>query len=393
VKEAAQFDGAIGPANLLSLVRNTAPFLFDGRRAAPTPRRLLELGAGPMGWLDILLAAERFEPSPAPTPEDREDYFALCLACHHATVTTFVPTDVDTKIRGHLWEECRDGESLRRMAALVREAMRWDVSPISKRAVARAGVGPVSGHSGEMLSVLAGALGAFIREGDGAEEAQAADAIDAELRRQASEIDFVLSRRGEEIDALRLASHLTHNVGDLDRAMGFWREGPAYDRHRTRFQRLAHENRQPYGGAFHRAAHLYKRIMAPEGHRNYPLREVRALRREADFLLPVSPFLDDWGAILGRHPRLEVAERAEILGALVSGCKKVPNQQGYYRAIAGMMRAMGGSYEPLVDRLPAALRREARSPEMRRHTAVAQVSFESSMRKRALAALAELSQR
>jgi len=50
------------------------------------------------------------------TPEEQlQDYFALCLACHHATVATFIPTDVDTKIRGILWQASRDRDVLRGM--------------------------------------------------------------------------------------------------------------------------------------------------------------------------------------------------------------------------------------------------------------------------------------
>jgi hypothetical protein len=64
--------------------------------------------------------------------EQLQDYFALCLACHHATVATFVPTDVDTKIRG------------------------------------------VSGHNGEHWSAIAAGLGRLLelRDTVAAEEAQ-----------------------------------------------------------------------------------------------------------------------------------------------------------------------------------------------------------------------------
>ena len=50
-------------------------------------------------------------------------------------------------------------------------------------------------------------------------------------------------------------------------------------------------------GKFAAAVKLYQSTgMSAEGHRHYPLRPVKALRRSPETLLPLSPFLDDWGA-------------------------------------------------------------------------------------------------
>jgi hypothetical protein len=83
-----------------------------------------------------------------------QDYFALCLACHHATVATFVPTDVDTKIRGIVWRESRDPEVLRPMLRLALASRAWTEDGISIRAIRG-----VSGHNGEQWSAIAGGLG------------------------------------------------------------------------------------------------------------------------------------------------------------------------------------------------------------------------------------------
>src|SRR5580693_477502 len=40
------------------------------------------------------------------------DYFALLLSAHYLTVATFVPTDVDARIRHHAWVEA-DRDRLR----------------------------------------------------------------------------------------------------------------------------------------------------------------------------------------------------------------------------------------------------------------------------------------
>jgi hypothetical protein len=396
--EFAKFNGTIGPANLVSLVRNTAPFIFEENfPSAPPARsnRLIELGGHPYGFRTILENAHHLEATGNPSAAQREDYFALCLACHHATVATFVPTDVDTKIRGILWQQREDPAALRRMFELVLQAMQWDISRISTRATALSGVGPVSGHNGEMLGVLAGALGGFLKNGDNEFAAKAADAIEQELAREAHEFRHVLAlaQAGRADDSalhlLRLSSSLTHNVGDLDQGISFWSNREIYAPYRERFGRLAHENTTPFDGTYLIAAHLYKRVMSAEGHRHYPLREVRSLRRSADFLLPLGPFFDDWGATLGSHPRLSLDERAEVLAALLSGCRKIANQLGYYRAISGMAAALGGQLEAVARRMPASLRTELKNAEVRKHIALKKISFESGMRKKALAALAE----
>ncbi len=114
----------IGPETLLSQVRNTAPFL-ESRPPRTEPGRLIALGHSPDGFLRILANWENILRPTLNPDEQLQDYFALCLACHHATVATFVPTDVDTKIRGIVWHESRDPEVLRPMLRLALASRAW----------------------------------------------------------------------------------------------------------------------------------------------------------------------------------------------------------------------------------------------------------------------------
>ena len=91
--------------------------------------------------------------------------------------------------------------------------------------------------------------------------------------------------------------------------------------------------------------------LSAEGHRHYPLRPVKALRRSPATLLPLCPFLDDWGAVGAKWKR-------------VTRCwprwyrlPKVKGQQGYYRAIAGMHAASSGAFERAAARMPNATQR------------------------------------
>jgi hypothetical protein len=355
----------------LAQVQNTAPYLKTFLPPAED-RRLIELGDTPTGFLRVLASWENIHRPGLHYAEQLQDYFALCLSCHHATVATFVPTDVDTKIRGIVWRATPDPEILKPMMHFALGARSWTEQGISTRSVRG-----VSGHNGEHWSAIAGGLGRMLEVGDtsSAEEPQAA--IEAEIERQQSVFDQAAAERDGELDVLRLAMTLAHNRGDLTQGMGFWKKTaatlPVMERLSTR-------------GRFDAAVRMYQDTgLSAEGHRHYPLRPVKALRRSPATLLPLSPFLDDWGGIVA-----QLKESDEVLAALVIGCQKLQGQQGYYRAIAGMHASAPGAFDRAAARMPSATQRLLRSAEMRKLIDVPRISFESMMRKRARASLAKL---
>src|SRR6204780_1508431 len=124
----------ISPETLIAQVRNTAPFL-EARLAVTETGRLIELGKSPDGFLRILANWQNMLGASLTAEEQLQDYFALCLACHHATVATFVPTDVDTKIRGIAWRETSDPEVLKPMLRFALAARGWTEEGISTRSV------------------------------------------------------------------------------------------------------------------------------------------------------------------------------------------------------------------------------------------------------------------
>jgi hypothetical protein len=305
------------------------------------------------------------------TPEEQlQDYFALCLACHHATVATFVPTDVDTKIRGIVWRESRDPDVLRPMLRLALESRGWTEDGISVRSVRG-----VSGHNGEHWSVIAAGLGRMLEVGDMASADEAQSAIEAEIDREQNIFDATAAERDAELDLLRLAMTLAHNRGDLTQGMGFWKQTPLTT------PLMAHLAAR---GRFAPAVRIYQHTgLSTEGHRNYPLRTVKALRRSPATLLPLGPFLDEWGSVVA-----QLDDSSEVLAALLMGCKRVQGQQGYYRAIAGMLAASSGAFERAANRMPNSARGLLRDAETRKLINVPRISFESMMRKRSRTALA-----
>lgn len=388
------FGGFIGPRNLVDLVAQTAPWLFDGThpdealRPPATPGRLIELGGHPLGWWTILHAADRLPAAERPTPAQIADYFALSCACHFATVATYVPTDVDAKIRRALWVDQHDPDELARMHDFALGLARWDVSGVSARIVHVEGAGHVSGHDGERLSVLCGALigawnGAPNEPGRRAAAEAVAEAIDAELAREAHAFELVRARAGDELRLLDLATVLTHNQGDVMQSLGTKDARCVPDEIRTRFTDLARERFGRYGGAFGRAARLYSELLKAEGHRHYPLREVKLLRASPALLLPIGPFLDGFGETLARHPGWTASQRATVVAGLLEGCRKVAGQEGYYRALCGFDAAHPGGIAALEPSFATAARREWKSDATRKRLDVRRVSFESSYQKRA----------
>jgi hypothetical protein len=359
----------IAPETLIAQVRSTAPYI-DELLPPAEEKRLPELGGSPDGFLRIIGSWQNILRDSLAPEEQLQDYFALCLACHHATVATFVPTDVDTKIRGIVWRDSRDPDVLRPMLRLALAARAWTEDGISVRSVRG-----VSGHNGEHWSATAGGLGRMVELGDTASADEALAAIETEIDRERRIFDETAAERGAELDLLRLSMTLAHNRGDLTQGMGFWKKTAVTV---PLMEHLAARAR------FALAVRMYQHTgLDAEGHRHYPLRPVKALRRSSATLLPLCPFLDEWGSVA-----TELEESSEVLAALVTGCEKLKGQQGYYRAIAGMRAASSSAFERAASRMPNGAQRLLRSAGMRKLIDVPRISFESMMRKRATTAIA-----
>ena len=389
------FGGFVGPRTLIAQVHNAAPWLFDGSHpdSGSVPEtsgeRLIEHGFHPLGWWSILRHAELLEASDAPTPRQRTDYFALCLAVHCASVASYVPTDVDAKIRHALWFEPMPEEELALMRELALYHGAWEVRRISARVVEVEGAGPVSGHDGERLSVLCGAMMGMLAAGRSDDAAVFEQAVDEELAREARAFDTLATARGREVELLNLCNALTHNTGDVMQAIERKGTKGIGDAQKLRFADLARERFERYGGAFGKAAAIYRELLASEGHRHYPLREQKLLRASHELLLPLGPFMDAWGERLARWPKWSAKDRAAVVGSLLDGCRKVPGQEAYYRALAGFDKSVPGGLESreLDAHFASAARRELKDANLRKKLAVRRESFESSYAKRARALL------
>jgi hypothetical protein len=299
----------IGPETLIAQVRGTAPFL-ESRWPAAESGRLIELGDSPDGFLRVLANWENLLRAGLTPEEQLQDYFALCLACHHATVAT-----LRAHRRRHQNPRHSSGAN-RAILEVVRPMLRLALSlaiPGRKRASRSRAVRGVSGHQRRTVERHRG----WTRPPAGAGRLErppheALAAIESRDRSRAGGLRRGgCAEREAELDLLRLSMTLAHNRGDLTQGMGFWKRTPLVGAGDGASLRA--------GTASPLAVRVYQQTgLAADGHRHYPLRPVKALRRSPATLLPLCPFLDEWGGVVA-----QLEESHEVLAALVVGCQKV----------------------------------------------------------------------
>lgn len=329
----------IAPDLLVSQVKATAPWLWSSTGAEEAVRAL----------------------DRAPSRDDSIGYLALLLAAHYSTVATFVPTDVDARIRHHAWQAIASVDQLKEACDVVNRVASWDARPVSARVDDVSLRGPLSGHDGEWLAVRAGALGRAAALNSEAMVEKLSAEIDLELERE-EEILREASKETKLFGKTRMlvvSTIVAHNLGDLSRVVAEWPKHTLLTAIRDRYLRLAHEDAPTKRGPFIAAGILNKAIMASENHRFLPLRKPRALRQSRDLLLPIGPWLDAWGEGIAESELLENRDRSEVLEALLEIHARDPSQEGCLRAIAGIHRRLRGGIEVLIPDLPARMRKGA----------------------------------
>ncbi|MFO0743013.1 MAG: hypothetical protein U0270_44470 [Labilithrix sp.] len=321
----------IAAALLVRQVKNTASFLWTDQPDAMQP-------------------LERVAESSGPAP------FDALLTAHWATVATFVPTDVDARIRHHAWQAMTKPEEVAAALDTLDTITKLDVHAVSARVYDSDKHGPISGHNGEWFSVRAGAALRAGQLGDQALLDRIANDVDAELEREEA---IYAETKGNARAMLTVATIIAHNLGDLSRVVMEWSKNELLTPLRERWLRLGHPDAPVPRPAFVQAGILNKAIMAHENHRFLPLRKSRGLRVHRSLLLPIGPWLEDWGAMIATSPHLEDRDRAEVLEALLDVHARDANQEGCLRAIAGLHRATRGGIELYVPDLPARMRKDA----------------------------------
>ncbi len=357
---------------LMEQVRNTAPFLFTEEakftEKEPHLEALREWGRKPT----TLTNAEM----------THGEYFRLCLQCHHGTVATFVPTDVDVHIRFKLWQPPISATARREMAELVIQSLGWDFSRVSTRYVISPSTGELlSGHQGEWFSTAAAAYVSCMKwEEDLAHTLS--DLIIAEIHREAQVFEEMKAKK-DGLGLHQTATVIAHNLGDLDRVFDQWELADDNPLKKIAYK-AGHVESGPLPRELWEAGELNKAYMANENHRHFALRRPRSLRRSEKFLLPFAPFLDDWGKFIAATPLLSSAEKGDVAESLVDGWVRLPKNVGYARALAGMEEAMPGGAAALWNEMPARNAKILQTGKLRQAATMPRERFEASWSRTAL---------
>jgi hypothetical protein len=317
----------ISPNLLVKDVRVTAPWIFDSKNFSTSEglphfiERLREVERRPQ-------IAKNFTLS---------DYFHFCLCAHWATAGTYVPTNVDNQIRESLWKHPDIKNHFEKMVKNTIDAWKWDYSSVTARKV-HLGNGSseawLSTHEGTWLSVAIGAC-IFLWKHNLPRQQEVKEIILEEIKKE----EIILNTLREEqnaVDFLKTSALMAHNFGDLDRVMDQWLL-PSEHELRKQVYKLGHQLNNSYSSIFVFAGQVNKAFLAQENHRHMSLRQAKGLRKAPLFLVPIGPFMYDWGREIAQSSLLTISEKAEVLVSLFEGWKRQDWAQGYVRAFAGFM--------------------------------------------------------
>ena len=362
----------IAPNILLKNVENTAPFLFKGALdTTGTSRAFLAKLIFYKKNLNLLKNI------------DLAEYFHICMCAHWATAGTFVPTDVDNQIREGLWRHGEIGKHIEKMAKLTIDSWTWDYTQVTNRKSYNLTNNQVmSTHEGTWLSVAIGAYCALIKNKRLALASEMAEVIIAEADKE-EKLLLALQEKRDSINFLRTSALMAHNFGDLDRVIDQWQLSDE-DPFKNRIYKLGHKLNPSHSPILVFAGLVNKEFLSVENHRHMSLRQPKCLRISEKFLVPVGPFMDDWGETLGKNQELTLSEKAEIVSAFFEGYKRQDQAFGYRRAFRGLINSLADGLNTLEADLPFDLVLEIKNSQLFESAQVSKIEFENNMTEKLL---------
>ncbi len=360
----------IAPNLLLKDIENTAPFLFKGEINTEGKERayLAKL----VFYKKNLNALKHI---------NLTEYFHICMAAHWSTAGTFVPTNVDNQIREGLWKHMEIQGHIERMTRITIDSWLWDYSQVTNRKSYNPSNGQVmSTHEGTWLSVAIGAYCALVKNKKMELAAEVADVILAEAEKEEKLLTELRENR-DHVNFLRSTALMAHNFGDLDRVIDQW-QMPEDDAFRKRIYKLGHQLNENYSPILAFAGQVNKAFLSVENHRHMSMRQPKFLRRSYKFLIPVGPFMDDWGVTLGSSQDLSMAEKGEIIAAFYEGWTRQDQAYGYARAFSGMMKQFPNGLLDFERDLPYDLIAEIRKSRFHEISIMEKAEFEDEFKKK-----------
>jgi len=355
----------IAPNILLTHVENTAPFLFKGE--LDTKKQNCEYLEKLRFYKKNLKQLKHI---------DLAEYFHICLAAHWSTAGTFVPTDVDNQIRKTLWCHGSIQKYIDKMAITTMKAWKWDYSQVTNRkSYNRLNSEVMSTHEGTWLSVAIGAYCALVKNKKKDLAKEMSELILEEIKKEES-ILIQLREDRDHINFLRAAPLMAHNFGDLDRVMVQWEmdeDDPFY----KQVFKLGHKRNHHYDPILVYTGKVNKEFSSKENHRHMSMRQPKCLRKSYRYLIPVGPFMDEWGKELGSSPKLSIAEKGEIISAFFEGYKRQDQAFGYIRAYRALLEEMEDGLNTFAMDLPFDLISEIKKSKFSELANITKEEFEN----------------
>lgn len=360
----------IAPNLLLKDVEITAPFLFKGEINLEGKDR--EYLAKLVYYKKNLNALKYINLS---------EYFYICMSAHWATAGTFVPTNVDNQIREGLWKHKEIKNHIDRMAKITIDSWTWNYEEVTNRKSYNPENGQVmSTHEGTWLSVAIGAYNALVKHNKPELIEAMANSILSEIDKE-EKLLLELREKRDHINFLRSTALMAHNFGDLDRVIDQW-SMPEDDPFRKRIYKLGHKLNENYSPVLAYAGQVNKAFLSVENHRHMSMRQPRCLRLSQRFLIPVGPFMDDWGKTIGEANDLTLTEKGEIVIALFEGFKRQDHAYGYARAYRSLVESLPEGLDSLVQDIAFDVMADIRKSTFQKLADVPRVEFEDEFRKK-----------
>tara|TARA_R110002072_G_scaffold1989_1_gene16227 strand:+ start:1349 stop:2512 length:1164 start_codon:yes stop_codon:yes gene_type:complete len=361
---------AIAPNILLQHVENTAPFLFKGELDTSGPKRQ---------FLEKLRFYKKN--SKALKSIDLAEYFYICISAHWSTAGTFVPTDVDNQIREGLWKHNSVMRYIEKMAKYTMDSWTWDYTQVTNRkSYNRLNNEVMSTHEGTWLSVAIGAYCALKKNRKEELADEMAQLILEEVKKEETLL-LQLREDRDHINFLRAAPLMAHNFGDLDRVMDQWQMDGS-DPFFKRIYKLGHNLNESYDPILVYTGKVNKEFSSKENHRHMSMRQPKCLRKSSDFLIPVGPFMDDWGVTLGQSEKLSIEEKAQIVVAFYEGYKRQDQAFGYIRAYRNLIEQLDGGLMALEMDIPFDVVAEIKQSDFFKLASISREEFEAGYIKR-----------
>ena len=149
-----------------------------------------------------------------------------------------------------------------------------------------------------------------------------------------------------------------------------------------RIYKLGHRLNENYDKILAYTGSVNKEFSSKENHRHMSMRQPKCLRRSNDFLIPVGPFMDKWGEDLGKSSKLELHEKAEIVGAFYEGYKRQDQAFGYIRAFKSLVDSLEGGLSSLEQYLPFDVFAEIKKSKFMELSLISKEEFEQDYRER-----------